>query len=101
MAKEVNVNGRMKVKTLKKDFNDIFSAGIRVYKGQKFADDDATLASIRAKDAKGGDIRIHGRTLVKNVEKMFKEEMGIKIQIENKDGELADNSLSLSQVGKQ
>ena len=100
MAKELDVGGRMKVKTLKRTFHGTFGVQIRVYKGQKFADDDATLASIRGKDAKGGDIRIHGRTLVKNVEKMFKAQMGIKIQIQDKDGGLADNSLSLSHVGK-
>ena len=100
MAKELDVDGRMKVKTLKKNFQEIFGVGIRVYKGKKFADNDATLASIRAESAKGGDISLHGRTLVENVEKMFKDQMGIKIQIENMDGELADNSLSLSKVGK-
>ena len=86
MAKEINVAGRMKVKTLKKDFNEVFNAGIRVYNGKKFANDDATLASIRSDDAKGGGIKIHGRTKVSNVEKMFKEQMGITIQIENRDG---------------
>ena len=100
MAKDLKVSGRMKVKSLKKDFKETFGAEIRVYKGKKFADDDATLASIRGKDAKGGDISLHGRTLVGNAEKMFKEEMGITIQIADKDGNLADNKISLSQASK-
>ena len=107
MAKELNVGGRMKVKTLKKDFNDIFGVEIKVYKttttgkGAKAADGDATLASIRGEGAKGGEISLHGRTKVGNVEKMFKDEMGIGIQILDKEGKLADNSISLSQASKE
>ena len=38
-----NINGRMKVKTLKTDFKKEFGLSIRVYVGVNFADDDATL----------------------------------------------------------
>ena len=100
MANELNIDGRMKVGTLKKNFKEQFGIGLRVYTGKKFASDDVTLASIRAEGAKGGKVSIHGRTKVGNVEKMFKEQLGIKIQIENKAGGLADNSLSLTQAGK-
>jgi hypothetical protein len=100
MAKNIKVSGKMKVSTLKKDFKEAFGAGIRVYNGKKFADDDATLASIRAKDAKGGDISVVGQTKVGNVENAFKEEMGITIQIENKEGGLADNNVTLGSLSK-
>lgn len=49
---DFSIDGRMKVKTLKKQFKDAFGATLRVYKGVGFADDDATLASIRAEGAK-------------------------------------------------
>jgi hypothetical protein len=68
MAKEVKVSGRMKVKTLKKDFKEAFGIEIRIYKGKAFADDSVTLASIRSGDAKGGDVALHGATKVGNVE---------------------------------
>jgi len=100
MAKNIKVSGKMKVSTLKKDFKEAFGAGIRVYNGKKFADDDATLASIRAKDAKGGDISVVGQTKVGNVENAFKKEMGITIQIENKEGGLADNNVTLGSLSK-
>lgn len=42
----------MKVKTLKAEFKEAFGATLRVYKSEScrgaFADDEATLASIRA-----------------------------------------------------
>ncbi len=97
---EIKVSGRMKVGTLKKEFKNEFSVAIRVYSGKKFADDDATLASIRAKDAKGGDVKLVGQTKIGNVEKAFKEKMGITIQIEDKDGSLADNGVTLGSLAK-
>ena len=100
MAKEIKVGGRMKVGTLKRNFQDTFGVDIRVYKGAKFADEDATLASIRSKDAKGGDFSVRGNTKVGNVEKAFKESLGIKIQIENSEGKLASDSITLSAASK-
>ena len=54
---EFTLNGRTKVKTLKANFKENFGSTLRVYKSVTckgaFADDEATLASIRAKDAKG------------------------------------------------
>jgi hypothetical protein len=43
----LNIDGRMKVKTLKDQFKKEFGLTLRVYDGRKFADGDATLASIR------------------------------------------------------
>ena len=73
----LSVDGRKKVKTLKEEFKKEFGVSIRVYKGVKFADDDATLASIRKSDApKTGSFEVHGNTKVGNVEKQFLEALG-------------------------
>ena len=69
MAKDIRVDGRMKVDKFKQEFKETFGVGIRIYKGPRFADGDATLASIRSENAKSGAIEINGRTHVKNVEK--------------------------------
>lgn len=100
MAKELKVAGRMKVSSLKKDFKEAFGVNIRIYNGVKFADDDATLASIRAEGVKAGDIEVVAQTKVGNVEKAFLEKMGIKIQIEDKKGDLADNNVTLGSLSK-
>jgi hypothetical protein len=97
---DINVNGRIKVKTLKEAFKKEFGCGIRVYKGKKFADDDATLASIRSGETKGGDFAVKGNMKVGNAEKKFKEEFGISIQVEDKAGKLADNNMTLTAAGK-
>lgn len=97
----LSVNGRQKVKTLKEAFKKEFGVSIRVYNGKKFADDDATLASIRAEGAPTkGDFDVHGKTKVGNVEKQFKEYLGITVQIENSAGDLADNAASLASLKK-
>ena len=100
MPKEIKVDGRMKVKTLKSDFEEAFGATIRVYHGRKFASDDATLASIRKGEVTGGDFALHGNMKVGNAEEAFKESLGITIQIEDETGGLADNDISLAAAGR-
>lgn len=98
---DFTITGRMKVKTLKADFKENFGSTLRVYNGQKFADDDATLASIRKNDAKGGDVKINGNMLVGNFEKKILEEFGIKVQVADiENTKLISDSITLTALGK-
>ena len=58
---DLSISGKMKVITLKVNFKEAFGSSLRVYIGKKFADDDATLASIRKSDAKGGEVKANGK----------------------------------------
>ncbi|HCP00709.1 MAG: hypothetical protein CL573_04610 [Alphaproteobacteria bacterium] len=95
----MKVDQRKKVSSFQADFKKEFGVGIRVYKGVKLADDVA-LKSLTEKGSKGGAIDFGGNTKVKNVEKIFKEEMGIKVQVENKKGGLADNDATLASLNR-
>ena len=98
---DFTISGKMKVKTLKSDFKKAYGSTLRVYNGQRFADDDATLASIRKGDAKGGEVAINGKMLVGNFENKIMEEFGIKIQVANPDdSKLVDDKTTLKQSGK-
>ncbi|MBQ2853012.1 MAG: hypothetical protein IJE76_06440 [Bacteroidales bacterium] len=98
---DFSIDGRMKVKTLKKQFKEAFGSTLRVYKGVGFADDEATLASIRAEGAKGGEIKVVGNMKVGNFEDKIKELYGIKVQVATADDSaLADNSVTLSAAGR-
>lgn len=98
---DFTITGRMKVKTLKADFKENFGSTLRVYNGQKFADDDATLASIRKNDAKEGDVKINGNMLVGNFEKKILEEFGIKVQVADiENTKLISDSITLTASGK-
>jgi hypothetical protein len=99
---EITVSGRMKVKTLKKDFQETFGASLRVYNGKRFADDEVTLASIRKDDATAkGDLKVSGNMQIGTFEKKFKEIFGIAVQVADADdAKLLDDSLTLSAAKK-
>ena len=98
---DFSISGKMKVKTLKANFKEEYGSTLRVYNGKKFADDDATLASIRKEDAKGGEVKINGKMLVGNFEKKILDEFGIKIQVANPDdSKLSEDSITLTASGK-
>ena len=99
---ELNLNGRTKVKTLKAEFKKNWNATLRVYNGSRFADDDATLASIRQSDAKGGELKVAGNIKVGNFEEKMKEIFGVKVQVANPDDtKLSDNDITISAAGRE
>ena len=102
---DFKINGRTTVRKLKTDFKAAFGSSLRVYmsptcKG-KMADDAATLASIRAEGAKGGELTVGGNKTVGKFETEFAEAWGIGVQVANADDtKLADNSVTLVAAGK-
>ena len=102
---EFKLDGRMKVKSLKENFKKCFGASLRVYKSESckgaFADENATLASIRAEGKKGGELTVGGNLRVGNFEKKIAELYGIGVQVANADdSKLADNDITLVAAGK-
>ena len=71
---EFKLDGRMKVKTLKENYKKNFGGTLRVYKSVTckgaMADEDATLASLRAEGKKGGELTVGGNLRVGNFEKV-------------------------------
>ncbi|WP_199768949.1 hypothetical protein [Helicobacter cetorum] len=98
-----SVTGNMKVKTLKADFKKHFGASLRIYKGNQFAPEDATLASIKQTKAKvEGKFWAHSSDKVGEFEKKMLETFGIKVQVANKaDTKLSNNNLTLEAAGKE
>ncbi len=102
---EFKLDGRMKVKTLKDNFKKNFGSTLRVYKSATcrgaFADDNATLASIRAEGKAGGEFTVGGNLKVGNFEKKVAEMYGIGVQVANSDNtKLADDNVTLVAAGK-
>ena len=103
---EFNLDGRTKVKTLKANFKKTFGATLRVYKSESckggFADDDATLASLRAEGKKGGELIVGGNLKVGNFEKKIAELYGIGVQVANADDTaLANNDITIAAAGRE
>lgn len=76
---EFNISGRMSVARLQNQFKDSYGLGLRVYNGQKMADESATLASIS--DKKVEDFECAGNMKVGNFEARFLAATGIKVQV--------------------
>jgi hypothetical protein len=95
----------MKVKSLKDNFKKTFGATLRVYKSVTckgaMADEDATLASLRAEGYKGGELVVGSNLRVGSFEKKIAELYGIGVQVADKDDKkLADNDITLAAAGK-
>ena len=100
---EFCINGRMTVKSLRKQFKDAFGASLRVYKGAKFAPEDATLASIRSgENVKGGELVCKGNLQVGNFEAKMKEMFGITVKVANPDNtKLASSNMTIAAAGRE
>lgn len=98
---DLKITGRMKVSTLQSAFKKAFGSTLRVYNGARLADSDATIASIRKGDSKGGDFTVNGNTQVGNFEKKVLETFGVKVQVASSDdSKLVDNGITLTSSGK-
>ncbi len=98
---ELNINGRMLVKNFRKQFKEVFGGSLRVYNGDDIADDEATLATIRAEGCKGGELTLRANTLVGNFENKMMELFGIKVQVADiEDRELVADDITLGAVGR-
>jgi hypothetical protein len=94
---EVKPNSR--VKTVRDAFRGAYGIELRVYRdNNRFADDEDTLGSIKMAKVAGGELSFNANFKVKNLERKFLEELGIIVQIEDKDGKLADDELTLGDV---
>lgn len=100
---EFNINGRMTVRSLRKQFKDAFGATLRVYKGNRFAPEDATIASIRSDEAvKGGELVCRGNLLVGNFENKMQEVFGISVKVANADNtKLSDSNITIAAAGRE
>ncbi len=76
---EFKISGRLSVKGLKAQFAKTYGLELRVYKGNKFADESATLASLSTK--KVDDFECKGNMQAGNFEAKFNAATGLKVQI--------------------
>ena len=100
---DFTLDGRTKVKTFKAEFKQNFGATLRVYTSvdcKELADDEATLASIRAEGFAGGELSVKGNMKVAGFERRVAELYGIGVQVATADDSaLADNSITLVAAG--
>jgi hypothetical protein len=105
MASELSMNGRKKIETLQEDFNEKFE-----YLNLTFFDHtggeipkDKTLSEIRK--SKGEDISIIASLKISSLEKKFKDEIGISVEVSyKKEGKIfhtiEQNNLTLNELNE-
>jgi len=99
---EFSISGRMSVAGLKNQFLKAFGLELRVYNGQKFADEKATLASLSSK--KVDDFECKGNMKVGSFETKFEAATGLKVQIATspnakvEPNQLVNNEFTLAQA---
>ena len=102
---ELKIYGQTTVRKLKEDFNKAFGLTLRVYTSttqRAFADEKATLASLRAEGKKGGEIKCGPNKKVGNFEKEFEDLFGIGVQVAIADNsKLVSNDLTLAAASKK
>lgn len=102
---DFKIDGRVKVKGLKEKFKETFGCSLRVYTTvacKSPAKDDATLASIRAEGAKGGEIVVGSNIRVGNFEKKVADLYGIGVQVANAaNTKLSKDDITLAAAGKE
>jgi hypothetical protein len=97
-AADFEISGKMKVKSLQKDFKGNFGVTLRVYNGVKFADPDKTLGSFKSTTTNVDGFKVKAKMTVNEVEKKFIENFGLKVQIADKnDTHLLPNSITLGE----
>ena len=102
---DFRIDGRMKVKGLKENFKNTFGLSLRVYTTTTCkvpAKEDATLASIRAEGAKGGEITVGSNRKVGSFEKMVADAYGIGVQVANAENtKLANDNDTIAAAAKK
>jgi hypothetical protein len=89
------------VQSIKSQFTKEFNCNIRIYNGQRIAENKTKISELSKKDNPGGELVLGARSRVGNVEDYFMNTFGIKVQISNADdSKLAKNEMTLTQAGK-
>ena len=105
MASELSMNGRKKLETIKKEFNEKFEYLTLSFfdtNGVEF-DQEKTLSEIRK--TKGDDISIIASLKISSLEKKFEDEIGVKVEVSFiKGGQIIQtveqNSLTLNELNE-
>lgn len=93
---EFQIDGRMRVDSLQKQFKEAFGGTLRVYYHHHFADAAARLAEIRSEGAPAtGELTVKGSMKVGTFEEKMMEQFGIEVQVADEKNEVLVNNDAL------
>jgi hypothetical protein len=104
---EFSVAPNKKLKTISKDFKEAFDLSLVFYKGNMIAEDTLTLSALNKKTTKDvnsnskEELKIKASMKVGQVEDLFDQKFGIKVQIKDKTAKnLVDNGLTIGNASR-
>lgn len=104
---EFSVNGRKKLRTINKEFNDAFGLSLIIYKGNQRAPENFSFADLNKKTTlkvdtsiTNDDLNIKATMTVDEVEKAFLNTYGVKVQIGDKKGNLISSRYGKLTLGE-
>lgn len=104
---DMSISGNMKISSLQSDFRKNFGLYLRVYKGNRFANPDITIAKLNKTssskiDTKADDFTLKASMGTKDVENLFMENFGIKVQVaEYYNRHLVSDNLTLGENSRR
>ena len=104
---EFGVARNKKLKSISSDFKKAFDLTLVFYKGNKIAEGTFTLAALDSRTTKkvvSADVNVKVKASMKvgEVEKLFDENFGVKVQIKDKSGKkLVPDKISLGEARRE
>ena len=99
---EFQIDGRMRVDSLQKQFKEAFGGTLRVYYHHHLAEAAARLTEIRGEGAPAtGELAVKGSMKVSTFEEKMMEQFGIEVQVADAANEVLINNDALRLCGRQ
>ncbi|MBF45277.1 MAG: hypothetical protein CMD38_03160 [Flavobacteriales bacterium] len=110
-SNDFSVSGNKKLRTINKEFKDSFNLSLLIYKGNQRADESLSFADLNKKTSidvdtsiNNVDLEIKASMTIKEVEGLFFDTFGVKVQIGDKKGKLIGSkfdSITLGEASRQ
>lgn len=97
----LQVSADMTAGQLKAAFREIYGAELKLYRGRSEAVDGAVLKTLTKVRFREGILPVSPKNKIKNIEASFREQFGLRVQVEIVAGTLAKNSATLAKVSRK
>jgi len=104
---EFSISGRKKLRTISKEFAEAFSLTLLIYKGNQRADSNLSFADLNKKTSlkvdtsiNNEDITLKASMSIYDVEKVFLNTYGVKVQIGDKNGDIISSKYGKVTLGE-
>ena len=106
-SNDFSVSGNKKLRTINKEFKDSFNLSLLIYKGNQRADESLSCAELNKKTSidvdtsiNNMDLQIKASMTIKEVERLFFDTFGVKVQIGDKKGKIISSKFDCITLGE-